>query len=149
MESHITVLAPAPTNIFAIYNAEGSLTGEIRYALTKGMGGSTCALCDITHGWNPRGKKAWRECTGLSSKLEWLHSDEVPPDLSVAITNQSLPCVVADLDGRIEVLIDCAGLKSCNGEFAVFEDLLQRRALDLNLIPPTSTAGQGKNAGEC
>ena len=86
---------------------------------------------------------------GLSSKLEWLHSDEVPSDLSVAIANQSLPCVVADLDGRIEVLIDCAGLKSCNGEFAVFEDLLQRRALDLNLIPPTSTAGQGKNAGEC
>ena len=143
------MLAPESTNLFAIYNADGSLIGEIRYALTKGLGGSTCALCDITHGWNPRGKKAWRECAGISSKLEWLHKDDAPPDLSVAIANQSLPCVIADLGGRIEVLIDCEGLKSCNGEFDVFEDLLHRRVNELNLLPSASTACQGQNAGAC
>ena len=109
------MLAPVSTNIFAIYNAEGSLTGEIRYALTKGMGG--VHLCVVRHysRVEPARQKSMEECAGLSSKLEWLHSDEVPSDLSVAIANQSLPCVVADLDGRIEVLIDCAGLKAATG----------------------------------
>lgn len=131
--------APLSANLFAIYNAEGSLAGELRYALTKALGGATCALCDITHGWNPRGKRVWRDRAGLPNSVQWLHKDEVSPELCVAIANQTLPCVIADLGGRIELLLDCAELESCNGDFVVFEKLLQEKITELNILPLSST----------
>lgn len=131
--------APLSASLFAIYNAEGSLAGELRYALTKALGGATCALCDITHGWNPRGKRVWRDCGGLPKSVQWLHKDEVSPELCVAIANQTLPCVIADLGGRIELLLDCAELESCNGDFVVFEKLLQEKITELNILPLSST----------
>ena len=131
--------APLSASLFAIYNAEGSLAGELRYALTKALGGATCALCDITHGWNPRGKRVWRDYGGLPKSVQWLHKDEVSPELCVAIANQTLPCVIADLGGRIELLLDCAELESCNGDFVVFEKLLQEKITELNILPLSST----------
>jgi len=143
------VPAPVSASLLAIYNAEGSLAGELRYALTKALGGITCALCDITHGWNPRGKRVWRDCAGLPESVQWLHKDEVSPELSVAIANQTLPCVVADLGGHIELLLDCAELESCNGDFAVFEKLLQKKITELNILPSSSTTNHEHNEGAC
>lgn len=141
--------APLSASLFAIYNAEGSLAGELRYALTKALGGVTCALCDITHGWNPRGKRVWRDCAGLPESVQWLHKDEVSPELCVAIANQTLPCVIADLGGRIELLLDCAELESCNGDFAVFEKLLQEKIAELNILPSSSTTNHEHEKGAC
>ena len=47
----------ATSTIFGIYNADATPLGETRYALSKVTGNSSCELCDITHGWNPFGKK--------------------------------------------------------------------------------------------
>ena len=141
--------APVSASVFAIYNAEGSLAGELRYALTKALGGATCALCDITHGWNPRGKRVWRDCEGLTKRVQWLHKDEVSPELSVAVANQTLPCVIADLGGRIELLLDCGELESCNGDFAVFEKLLHEKITELNILPSSSTTNHEDKKGAC
>ena len=141
--------APVSASLFAIYNAEGSLVGELRYALTKALGGFTCALCDITHGWNPRGKRVWQDCAGLTKRVQWLHKDEVSPELSFAIANQTLPCVVADLGGRIELLLDCAELENCNGDFAVFEKLLQEKITEFNILRPSSTTNHDHKKGAC
>lgn len=141
--------APVSASVFAIYNAEGSLAGELRYAMTKALGGTTCALCDITHGWNPRGKRVWRDCAGLTKRVQWLHKDEVSPELSVAVANQTLPCVIADLSGRIELLLDCGELESCNGDFAVFEKLLQEKITELNILLPSGTANHEHKKGAC
>ena len=141
--------APVSASIFAIYNAEGSLAGELRYAMTKALGGTTCALCDITHGWNPRGKRVWRDCEGLTKRVQWLHKDEVSPELSVAVANQTLPCVIADLGGRIVLLLDCGELESCNGDFAVFEKLLQEKITELNILPSSSTTNHEHKKGAC
>jgi hypothetical protein len=143
------VPAPVSASVFAIYNAEGSLAGELRYAMTKTLGGTTCALCDITHGWNPRGKRVWRDCEGLTKRVQWLHKDEVSPELSVAVANQTLPCVIADLGGRIELLLDCGELESCNGDFAVFEKLLQEKITELNRLLPSGTANHEHKKGAC
>ena len=67
---------------FAIYDADGTLSGELGYALGKLAGTRHCALCDISHGWNPIGKAGWRKDSGLSCKLQWLHRDEQSPDLA-------------------------------------------------------------------
>jgi hypothetical protein len=36
--------------LIGVYNAEGSLRGELAYLLGKLTGRAHCALCDITHG---------------------------------------------------------------------------------------------------
>lgn len=36
--------------VYAIYNAESSLVGELAYMAGKVIGNRACALCDITHG---------------------------------------------------------------------------------------------------
>ena len=35
-----------------LYNADGSLMGELRYARAKLTNSASCSLCDLTHGWN-------------------------------------------------------------------------------------------------
>ena len=46
--------------LVGIYNANGSVLGELKYLVGKLTGQSDCALCDITHG--PfRGKADFRD----------------------------------------------------------------------------------------
>ncbi len=40
---------------YGIYNAAGTLSGELRYVFGKLAGTTSCSLCDITHTWT--GKK--------------------------------------------------------------------------------------------
>jgi len=35
--------------LYGIYNAEGTLLGELKYLFMKLSGRGSCALCDITH----------------------------------------------------------------------------------------------------
>jgi hypothetical protein len=39
-----------------IYNADGTILGEISYVAKKLAGRGSCALCDITHGWTGRNR---------------------------------------------------------------------------------------------
>jgi hypothetical protein len=76
-----------------IYNAEGSLIGELRYLLQKLGGGAPCSLCDLTHGLNPFGKSSWRTaCTDLGVPIDLLHKNEATPEQLSAI--DSLPTIV-------------------------------------------------------
>jgi len=62
--------------IVGIYNADGGWRGELRYALGLMSGGEHCALCDITHGWNPVGRRDWkRACSDAPFKLQLIHRD--------------------------------------------------------------------------
>ena len=72
--------------IVGIYNADGGLSGELRYALDKVLGRSGCGLCDITHGWNLFGKRSWREaCRASPVAIEMIHRNEATPEqLAVA-----------------------------------------------------------------
>lgn len=63
--------------VVAIYNADRGLAGELRYIRDKLLGRSSCALCDLTHGWNPFGKRSWRDaCRAGRVRIETIHRDE-------------------------------------------------------------------------
>ena len=47
-------------DFYAIYDADGSFMGEVRYLRDKCLGKAECALCDLSHGWNPLGRPDWR-----------------------------------------------------------------------------------------
>ena len=113
-------------HLIAIYDADASIAGEIRYLLRKVFSNDTCALCDLTHGWSPLGKPAWRQRAETEPNIIWLHRDEAPEGLLDAIDGE-LPCVIADHGHRVEMLLDNETLKACEGDFATFTALLEEK----------------------
>lgn len=80
--------------LVGIYDADGTLAGELRYAFAKLTGRSSCALCDITHGWNPMGSREWKQaCAASPVELELVHRDDAAPDQLAAAP--ALPSIVA------------------------------------------------------
>ena len=89
----------ATSTIFGIYNADATPLGEARYALSKVIGSSSCKLCDITHGWNPFGKKSWkRACNSTSVYLELIHRNEATPSQLHAA--EPLPAFITEHSGQ-------------------------------------------------
>jgi len=74
------------THIIGVYNARGTLIGELSYLLQRTFTGKHCALCDITHS-SVRRRPAWDQCAQSftqqhSITVELLHLDEVPTSLA-------------------------------------------------------------------
>ena len=130
-------MAPEPT-FYAIYDADGSFMGEVRYLRDKCLGKAECALCDLSHGWNPLGRSDWRRRKGVSASLNWLHRNELPGHVDAQVAGQ-LPCVAVDRDGEIEIVIGHEALRGCKGDFSVFEHLLEQTVRALHAEPAPDT----------
>jgi hypothetical protein len=124
--------------LLAIYDADGTWSGELRYLLSKLGGGESCALCDISHGWNPLGKTAWRYQRKAEPGLSWIHRDELPARLQKDLAHQ-LPCVAVECGTDVKVIISKTALSDCRGDYRTFERLLEEalRALAQELAPAT------------
>jgi hypothetical protein len=126
--SAVTTVMPNSDKIYAIYDVRGTLGAEIAYIAGKLVGQRGCALCDISHGWNPLGKAAWRNALGTLARVEWLHADEQPTALS-NYTSGQLPCVVLAGAERYKMLLNRPDLECCQSDINAF-DLALRAALD-------------------
>ena len=63
--------------VFGIYNADGTTLAELGYVIAKLGGKKSCSLCDVTHGWNPFGKRQWKGlCKSSSIDIQLIHRDE-------------------------------------------------------------------------
>ena len=114
------------TRLLAIFDADSTWIDELRYLLNKCAGREGCALCDISHGWNPIGKPAWRRQRRGTSQITWVHRDELPEHLQAMLADQ-LPCVVAQAAGDTQVVMSREALAACRGDFATFERLLEEK----------------------
>ena len=90
--------------VVGIYNASGTVWGEVTYVLRKLVGRGSCALCDITHGWSPVMRADFRQaCAGRAWALELLHIDEATADQLAAAG--PLPAVLQESsDGWVRML---------------------------------------------
>jgi len=121
-------MSSSPTVRFSgVYNADTGIVGEAAYLLGKLTGRSSCALCDITHGMNVRGKAAWRRCGGsLPVPLDTFHRNDQPPDVA-RVTAGLLPCVVAHHDdGVVCIAVTAEDLHACDHRVEALEALLLR-----------------------
>lgn len=123
--------------LYAIYDADGSVLGELRYVRDKCIGKAVCALCELTHGWNPLGRSAWRQRNGVAASLIWLHRDELP-EHALPLVSGHLPCIAVDRDGDLDILVSREALQGCEGDFTVFEHLLEQKVRELT--SPTAAA---------
>ena len=92
--------------VVGVYNAEGTLKGEVVYLLNKIVGRGQCILCEITHGWQPFSKRIWRE--GLSKttlNIEMLHTNDLSTEQRLVI--DKLPVFLVEApNGKWSVLMN-------------------------------------------
>lgn len=107
-----------------IYDADGSLVGELKYWFGSWVGATHCALCDITH--HKFGKRrTFTECASrLGVPIEYLHRDQLTPEL-VALTIGSLPCVVGHAAEGDVVLLAGEKLEALSGDVTGFDSALR------------------------
>lgn len=112
----------AVQSLHVIYDADGSLAGEIVYMAKKLLGLAHCAACDITHG--PRAEKP--EFTELKQR-GWtvpvvnIHRDEMDSQMRLRVDGH-LPCVVARVkEGDDIVVVGPSELERCDGALDCFE----------------------------
>lgn len=115
--------------VVGVYHANGSLRGELAYAVGKLLGTAHCALCDITHSVVRR-KPAWDAMvTRLGVPVTLLHLDELPGEVAATCEQSGTPVVLARLDdGRLEPLLDAAALDGFDGSVAAFERAVRSAA---------------------
>ncbi|MSX02458.1 MAG: hypothetical protein F2813_04770 [Actinobacteria bacterium] len=103
-------------SLVGVYNADGTLSGELRYWLGARIGRAHCALCEITHG-TFREKEEWKRVSGeLPVPFEAVHLDERSPEVEAASGEQT-PCVVASVGGGgFELLLSAEQLEACRAE---------------------------------
>lgn len=126
------------TELIGVYDAKGTITGELAYWVGARLGRAHCALCDITHGLL-REKSEWRSCrAGLPIPFATVHLDEQSPDLA-ALTAGTVPCVAARTATDLRILLGPADLSACAGVpsnlVAAVEAAVDRAGLRLG--PPT------------
>jgi hypothetical protein len=100
--------------LVGVYDADGTLRGELAYWIGARLGRAHCALCDITHG-AAREKSAWKACrAGLPVPFDTFHRDDQPDDVRAAI-GDSLPAVAAETVGGVVTLLGPNELEACDG----------------------------------
>ena len=115
-----------PETLVGIFDADGGLRGELRYVIDKLAGRGHCALCDITHGMNPLGKRSFKEaCEAAGVTMTLLHRDEASPEQLAAAGE--LPVVLACAGAACRVLIPAGDLAACGGSPGKLLDLVEAR----------------------
>lgn len=109
--------------LVGVYDADGSLRGELSYWVGKRIGRAHCALCDITHGL-VRERGEWKQCRAeLPVAFETFHRDDQPSEIR-DVTAGRLPAVVAVTDAGPRLLLDADQLEQCAGSPSALIDAI-------------------------
>ena len=113
--------------LIGVYDADGSLRGELAYWIGARLGRRHCSLCDITHG-SVKERPEWQQCrTGLPVPFDTFHRDDQPVNVR-EISHGVLPTVIAETETGFVVLLGPAALKECEGSPIRLIDAISRAA---------------------
>jgi hypothetical protein len=122
----------AIARLIGVYDADGTLRGEVAYLWGKLTGTRHCALCDITH--SPvRRKREWDQyAAGLPVPFDLVHLDERDDRTMAAMAGHAAPVVIADrTDGTAQVVLTATDLERAQGSVSGFAELLAAAVSDL------------------
>lgn len=108
-------MAAVVRRLVGVYDADGTLLGELSYFVRARLGRTHCALCDITHGLL-RERADWRACrSDLPVPFVTFHRDDQPPEVRHA-AGSAAPVVLAEtVAGDHVVLLGPDDLEACAG----------------------------------
>jgi hypothetical protein len=113
--------------LIGVYDADGTVWGEVSYWVGARFGVRHCSLCDITHG-TFREKSEWRECREeLGIEFLTFHRDDQPDDVREHLNGQYPAVVMRREDGRIEGFMNADDIEACHASPDTFAAEIRRR----------------------
>ena len=117
--------------LIGVYDADGTLAGEVRYWIGARLGRTHCGLCEITHGLFTE-RADWRQCRDqLDVEFHTYHRNDAPAD--VLAVGSPAPFVVARTDRGLVALLGPAELDACAGDVEQFHQALSRACAERQL----------------
>jgi hypothetical protein len=102
------------SRLIGVYDADGTVLGELSYFLRARMGRAHCALCDITHG-RVRERDDWRTARDrLPVPFTTFHRDDQPAAIRAAAGGVA-PVVLAETADGLVVVAGPDELGACKG----------------------------------
>lgn len=112
METETSEATTRVQRLVGVYNADGTLRGEVAYVVGRLLGRAHCGLCDITHGAVSE-KAEWKACrAALPVRFDTYHRND-QPDTARPLTDGRLPAVLAETDSSYVYLLGPAELDAC------------------------------------
>jgi len=113
--------------LVGVYNARGTVSGELAYFIGARLGRTHCALCDVTHGL-VRERPEWKKCRQtLAVPFAMYHLNDRPLAVSTACGGVA-PVVLAETDDGMVLLLGPDGLSACAGSVERFASALLQAA---------------------
>ena len=129
------LVVPTVRSLTGVYNARGTLAGELAYAFGKLTGRAHCGLCDITHGLRLHERREWREQRArLPVPFDAVHLDERSPEVAAACPDA--PCVLAHTDDGLVPLLGPDEIDACSGSGDRLVAAVERAAAERGLAFP-------------
>ena len=122
--------------LVGVYDANGTIRGELAYWFGARLGRAHCSLCGITHGL-VRERQEWKACrAGLPVPFQTYHRDDQPAEVRAALGNAA-PAVVAETTDGFTLLLGPADLDSCGGSIERLTSAIESAVECLGLAWPT------------
>jgi hypothetical protein len=126
---------PSITRLIGVYDADGTLRGELAYWVGARLGRTHCSLCEITHGL-VRERSDWKSCKeGIAVPFDTYHRNDQPSSVRSA-TGDTAPVVVAETTSGITLLLGPKELDACGGSVEQLIELIEAAVLEKGLEWP-------------
>ena len=108
--------------IIGVFHADAGIIGELKYIGGSILGLTECALCNMTHKWNPLGSKEWRNEKRKWGNLKAIHRNH-QPEAMAQVTKHKTPCVLLENENNFIIIMSSEEIETCNGDL---QELLAR-----------------------
>lgn len=121
--------------LVGVYDADGTLRGEVAYWIGARLGRRQCSLCDVTHGVFAQ-KAAWRSCReALPVSFDTYHRDDQPDDVR-RVAGDRAPVVLAETMSGLVMLLDSDAIAAADGDPGRLVEIIESRLGELSLSWP-------------
>ncbi|MDA0371940.1 MAG: hypothetical protein O3C62_10980 [Actinomycetota bacterium] len=109
--------------LIGVYDADGTLRGEVAYWIGARLGRRHCSLCDVTHATFTE-KSTWKRCrSSLPVPFDTYHRNDQPDDVR-RTSGDTAPVVIAETSTGFVVLLDDERISSIAGDPSRLVDLI-------------------------
>jgi hypothetical protein len=123
--------------LVGVYDADGSVRGELAYWFGARLGRRHCSLCEITHG-SVRRRPEWKaRQAALPVPFDTFHRDDQPDTIRTASGGRA-PVVVAETETGPVLLLTPDDLDSCDGSIDRLIAAIEQKLVQLGLTWPAS-----------
>jgi hypothetical protein len=127
------------TRLYFVYNANSGTLAAIVDSAKKLLSINGCALCSLTHSLAGE-RTEWKTCRDtMGVAVDYVHRDELTREMKAIIEGEGLPCVLAQTQKGLHLLLTPDTIRRCNGSIADFRGRLSIHAAMRNLTLPSET----------